>query len=251
MTREPGDRPARVALARLMGLARREALRLGDERAAGVASVTAAGRLCVRLAAGADRSRGRPGLVARRPGYTEMQTRSSLNGGFAWPFAFAATALFGTLASACMMPFVAIAVATAATMNRRQAIVTILGIWAINQMLGFGLMGFPLTRYALSWGLALGVGSMVAMLVASRILATGPALGVRLPIAFLAAFAVYEGGLFVFALVAGGTGTFTAPIVLSILSNDAMWFTGLVALHLMLARTAPKLFGASFAPRPA
>ena len=62
--------------------------------------------------------------------------------------------------------------------------------------------------------------------------------------AFAAAFVVYEAGLFGFALVAGGTGTFTTAIVTAILLNDACWAAALFALHAVLTRAAPRTFGA-------
>ena len=168
----------------------------------------------------------------------------------AWPITLAAAALIGTLASACMMPFVAIAVASAATMRRPQAAITIGGIWAINQILGFGLLGYPLTPYAIAWGIALGGAAVCTMLFAARLANGRRELGVSIVPVFAVAFCAYEAMLFGVALVVGGTGTFTPAIVLQILSNDGLWFAGLMALHLGLTRTAPRVFGAglSFGP---
>lgn len=172
-------------------------------------------------------------------------------GTFAWGAALAAVAVLGTLATACMMPFVALAVATAATMSRSRAIVLLAGVWAINQLLGFALLGYPFTAYAFAWGAALGIATIVAMLVASAVLAQRPSSAAQLVLAFGAAFVAYEGGLFCFALVAGGTQTFSTKIVLQILTNDAMWFVGMIALQLILTRSAPRMFGPSLTLRPA
>ena len=65
----------------------------------------------------------------------------------------------------------------------------------------------------------------------------------------MAAFAAYEVLLFAFALVAGGTDTFTPAIVLRILANDAAWLAGLAILYRLLTRAAPRLFGAAPALR--
>ena len=73
-----------------------------------------------------------------------------------WPLTLAAAAILGSLALACMMPFVALATLAAATMGRAQAVVTVGGIWAVNQLLGFGMFGYPHDAYALGWGAALG-----------------------------------------------------------------------------------------------
>lgn len=164
---------------------------------------------------------------------------------FAWSLALAAAALIGTLASACMMPFVAIGVASAATMSRPRAAVTISGIWGVNQILGFGLLGYPFTSHAIAWGIALGAAALGAMLLAAYLLRGRPIATLRLVAVFAAAFCAYEAGLFLFALFAGGTGTFTPSIVLRILANDGAWFVGVMALHRVLTRTAPSVFGAS------
>ena len=63
--------------------------------------------------------------------------------------------------------------------------------------------------------------------------------------AFLIGFAVYEAALFGFALVVGGTETFTMAIVGQIFANDALWFAGLLLASWLLARAAPTLFGPS------
>lgn len=164
--------------------------------------------------------------------------------GWAWPAALATATVAGSLAVACMMPFVALAVLAAATMPSRRANLTIGAIWAANQALGFTVLGYPATAYAAVWGAALGVASLLAGLVARTVLrdrhdlAAAPML-----LAFGAAFAAYEGLLFAFALVVGGTGTFAPTIVLQILVNDGLWFAGLSALYVVLTRTAPRWFG--------
>ena len=132
-------------------------------------------------------------------------------------------------------------------MTRPRAAVTIFGIWAVNQILGFGLLGYPLDAYAISWGVALGGASLAAMLLAARLLSGRSELGPRLLLVFAAAFGAYEALLFGFALVAGGTQTFTASIVQQILANDGLWFAGLMALHLVLTRAAPRVFGTGLA----
>lgn len=164
-------------------------------------------------------------------------------GAVAWPIALAAAAVAGSLATACMMPFVAIATLAAATMPRRQALIAVFGAWTANQLLGFGLLGYPMTAYAASWGVALGAAGVAALLVARLITGGGHPTAARVAAAFAVAFASYEALLYAFALVAGGTGTFTASIVLRILANDAAWLVGLAALHAVLTRAAPRTFG--------
>ena len=165
----------------------------------------------------------------------------------AWPAALGFATVAGTLATACMMPFVGIAVVATATMSGRNAALTVAAAWAANQLLGFGLLGYPLEAHALGWGVALGAASLLA-LVAARLVVRGPSLG-WLALAFAAAFATFEALLFLYAGVAGGRGTFTPAIIARIGANDASWCAVLVLLRLILGRAAPRWFGAAPALR--
>lgn len=167
-----------------------------------------------------------------------------------WPLILAAAAILGSLALACMMPFVALATLAALTMSRAQALVTVAGIWAVNQLMGFGLFGYPLDAYALGWGAALGAASLAALFVARRFAAATPLAPLRTLAAFGIAFVAYEALLFFYALFAGGTDTFTAAIIFQIFANDALWLVGLGLLYAILQRTAPGLFGPALALRP-
>ncbi len=161
---------------------------------------------------------------------------------WAWSASLALAALGGTLATACMMPFVALATILAMTVRPVQAAMAISGIWAGNQLIGFGLLGYPLTEYAFAWGAALLAASLTAMLVAHL----GRAMAGRtfaLAARFIAAFVTFEGLLFAFAHLAGGLETFTPTIVARIGLNDAIWFVLLVGLNFLLTRTAPQWFG--------
>ena len=165
---------------------------------------------------------------------------------FAWPVTLALATVGGSLVAACMMPFVAVTIVTAATMRRSLALTTILAIWATNQLLGFTVLGYPHTGYAFAWGGALGVASILAMLAGAIIMGEQNELStLRTFGAFLIGFAVYEAALFGFALVVGGTETFTMAIVGQIFANDALWFAGLLLASWLLARAAPTLFGPS------
>lgn len=154
-----------------------------------------------------------------------------------WPSFLAAATIAGTLATACMMPFVALATVAAATTGRAQAAIAVLGAWAVNQLIGFGLLGYPLDRGAIGWGLALGVAAMAVMIATRAAIGERPGLG-RVVVAFVGGFAFYEGLLFGWALVAGGTGTFTPAIVARLFANEAGWGTLMLGAHVLLARRA-------------
>ena len=112
---------------------------------------------------------------------------------FACPVTLALATVGGSLVAACMMPFVAVTIVTAATMRRSLALTTILAIWATNQLLGFTVLGYPHTGYAFAWGGALGIASILAMLAGAIIMGEQNELStLRTFGAFLIGFAVYE-----------------------------------------------------------
>jgi len=70
MTREPGDRPARVALAQVQGMAQARNFRLSDDLAVGAASVRVTG------ARASAQSRGRP-LTRTLPPMSQRRRESN------------------------------------------------------------------------------------------------------------------------------------------------------------------------------
>ena len=159
-----------------------------------------------------------------------------------WPATLILTCTLGSLAAACMVPFVGVAVVAAATLTRPQAIITVAVLWLTNQLVGFGLLGYPATSYAVGWGLAIG-GAVMAAFFGARQVTAGGADPVATPVAFGLGFVLFEGLLLLFALAVGGVDTFTPEIVVAILLNDAIWCVGLFLLHAFLARAVPQMIG--------
>jgi hypothetical protein len=164
---------------------------------------------------------------------------------FAWALVLAVATVAGSLVTSCMMPFVALAVMSAATMSRRQAAVTLAASWAANEAIGFTLLHFPVNASSFGWGVAALIAALGAMLAASLVLARGQFSAVRLAGAFVLAFAAYEGLMAVWGLAGGGLATFTPAIVAQIALNEAIWLAGLAAVQLLLTWRAPRLFGAA------
>lgn len=162
---------------------------------------------------------------------------------WAWPLALIVATIAGTLATACMTPFIALAVMTAATLPRSQAIVTLGAVWLINQTLGFTVAHYPLTAYAFSWGAAMGIATLAASLAAGLVVGPGRMSALRLAAAFAIGLGTYEGLLFAFAGVEGGLSTFTPAIVGRIALSDGAWLVGLAAVHQVLTAGAPRVFG--------
>lgn len=139
---------------------------------------------------------------------------------WALPAILAATTLTGSVVLACMMPFAAIATIAALAMPVRRGAAAVGLCWLGNQVLGFGLMGFPWDGPTLAAGLSLLAASFTAF-AAARVVKGGPVL------AFLAAFAAFELSLFAYALPFGDPALFAPRIVGLIALNEALWFAGL------------------------
>ena len=166
---------------------------------------------------------------------------------FAWPLALGLATVVGSLATACMTPFVALAVMAEATLPRGRAAAVVGAVWLTNQALGFTVAHYPLTPYAFGWGVAMGAATFAALLFARILVRPGRATALRLAGAFAVGFATYEGLLLAFASVEGGLSTFTPAIVGRIALNEGCWLTMLAIVHLALTAGLPKVFG----PRPA
>lgn len=147
----------------------------------------------------------------------------------ALPAILAATTLTGSVVLACMMPFAAIAAIAALAMPARRGLAAVGLCWLGNQVLGFGLMGFPWDGATFAAGLSLLAASLVAF-AAARAVRGGPLL------AFPAAFAAFEASLFAYAIPFGDPALFSPEIVGLIALNDALWFAGLWLGWQVLAR---------------
>lgn len=166
-----------------------------------------------------------------------------------WPVTLGLVTILGTLASACMTPYIALAVIAAATMSRRQAAWTIGGVWLTAQTLGFTVLHYPSSAYAFAWGAALGGTSLAAMIAARLVVdRSRPSLS-RMIAAFLASFVLYEALLLGFAYVVGGLETFAPSVVRQIAANDGAWLAVLAILRIVLTSSAPRWYGAAPAPR--
>ncbi|MFZ3176604.1 MAG: hypothetical protein WA150_01400 [Methylovirgula sp.] len=144
-------------------------------------------------------------------------------------------------AFACAVPLAAFAALAALTMRRGEAVLLVLAIVLANQCVGFAVFQYPAAGLVWSAAFALvGVAAVFAAEWTCRSAALAhPMLGRAS--AFLAAFAAYEGGLFLITVAAapGDLATYAAPTVLRILAINATAFAGL----LVVARIAIGVLG--------
>ncbi|QZZ20568.1 hypothetical protein J5X98_25620 [Leptothermofonsia sichuanensis E412] len=142
-------------------------------------------------------------------------------------------------------PLVSFATLAGITLNRRQAVVSALLIWFVNQFYGFTIRHYPLSAIALSWGITMGLGSVVVALIASM----QPRLSRRswvgqsvwLGMALLLGFATYQSGILLVNQWVGMHGL-TADVLMRIFVRDLVWAIALFALYTVFVLTYQRLF---------
>jgi hypothetical protein len=148
-------------------------------------------------------------------------------------FCFALLTVSCALASfalACATPFAAFAVVAAAMLPLRPALLVVTGAWLVNQIIGFGALHYPVDASTVAWGLVIGAAALAATAAATAILRALPTnrAPLMLALALIGAYAAYELVLLTATPFLGGTGAFTAAIVIRIGLTNVAWLIGLV-----------------------
>jgi hypothetical protein len=141
----------------------------------------------------------------------------------------------GSWEFACITPFVAFAVAAPYALPPRTAFLTVAAVWLVNQAVGFSLLGYPWEIGTILWGIAIGIAALSSAGLAAAMLQ----LGIRNKItavgaAFVPAFAIYQGGLYLASFALGGRDDFTPAIVGHVALLNLGWAVGLVGTHEIL-----------------
>ena len=151
-----------------------------------------------------------------------------------WLTVLVAASVAFTIGFTCAVPFAAFAAATALTLDTRDALLLTIALWLANQIVGFGLLGYPWEGTTLLWGAVLGIVALLstaaARLASARL--AGASYGAILIGSFAAAFIVYEGGLYlVSAAWLGGTEDYAPSIIAYIAGLNTLAFVGLLILE--------------------
>lgn len=134
-------------------------------------------------------------------------------------------------------PLVSVATLAGITLSRRQAIVSALLIWFVNQFYGFTIRHYPLTAIALLWGVSMGMGTVAVALIASMQPKFSQRSWLRqsvwLGIALLLGFTVYQSGTLLVNQWVEMHGL-TADVFLRIFVREVVWASALFALYTVL-----------------
>ena len=134
---------------------------------------------------------------------------------------------------ACAAPFAALGALAALTLSRRDALLLTAEVWAVNQLGGFLLVGYPWTANSAAWGVAIAVAAVLGTLAArwtARRLA-GSGLAARAIAALVVAFAVYQAGIAVGSVMLGGAEHLALSIVAQVFAINAVALAGLLGLN--------------------
>lgn len=166
-----------------------------------------------------------------------MTTPTKWTGGQAiWPLSLATSTVIGSLLLACVFPFASFAALAALTLTPRRGFMLVTAAWAVNQATGFFLMSFPWDAQAVGHGVAILAATLVAAAVAQLVVEKVRGLAaLRAGAALASAFVVHQILLRAYASFGGGSENFSAEIISAVALNDAVWFTGLLAVRYIIA----------------
>lgn len=158
---------------------------------------------------------------------------SSFLANLTWILILTLAAIGVTFALSCVTPFAALAVALAGTIGARASLRIVIVVWLANQIIGFGFFGFPRTPNTLLFGVAIGGAAVVTTIVASAIMKymSSRSVPLRLGVALLLSFAVYETALLPAAVFFGDIETFRPAIVAELALINAVSLVGIVVLN--------------------
>jgi hypothetical protein len=148
----------------------------------------------------------------------------------------AATVAF-SLSLACATPLAAVAALAGARVKLREGVWLVLAAWLANQLVGYCLLNYPRSWDSFAWGAALCVAGLSAALGAREAARMARAPLLIPPVAFLAAFLIYEAALFAAtALLPSAAEAFSSTVIARIFMINAGAVIGLAAMRWLAVR---------------
>ena len=164
---------------------------------------------------------------------------------FIWLCTLTLAVVGATVALSCVTPFAALAVALTATVGLRASLLVMITVWLANQVIGFGLFNFPRTPDTLLMGIAIGGAAVVGTVVAWLVLNRTPSRWVllRLSIALLASFVIYELALLGAVVFVGDLETFRPAILAELGVVNLVSLAGMIVLNEILGAVCKSWLG--------
>lgn len=149
-----------------------------------------------------------------------------------WVALIAGLSVGGSYAYACAAPLAAVAALAAIKMGRDSGLALVVAAWLANQIVGYGLLDYPQTADSFAWGAAIGLAAVAGFLGARSLQGSRAHPAATLSLAFVAAFVVYQTGLYAAGFVLGASeAAFSLEVVGLVLQINVVAFAGLLLLH--------------------
>jgi hypothetical protein len=157
-----------------------------------------------------------------------------------WSAGVVSLVLGGCLLIGCLEPLVAVAVIAAGALPLGRALLLTAGVWLAGQAIGFGLHDYPRDAQTISWGLGVGVASLVSVGAAAAALPAlaGKPVWLRAGAAFIAAFVADQVVILGVEQVVTGACAIRPGVISAVGLANAAWLIGLLALDAALRRAA-------------
>jgi hypothetical protein len=134
-------------------------------------------------------------------------------------------------------PLVAFATVAGATLPRRKALLAAIAIWFVNQILGYGLRGYPQTLESVAWGLLMGVSVVLvagfATLRPSFSQHSFKGHWLWMAIALVSGFLLFQGVTLAFLTLLGGHGL-NSTILAWLFGKELVWAIALTSVYSLL-----------------
>lgn len=137
-------------------------------------------------------------------------------------------------------PLVAFGAIAGSTLTPRCALSAVTAIWLVNQLYGYGLRQYPQTAESITWGLVMGLGTLLVVLLASiKPKFSREKIGghfLWLGISFVSGFILFEGLLLLTGILPGISHNLTPAILARLLIKEGIWVVPLALGHMFLLR---------------
>lgn len=169
-----------------------------------------------------------------------------------WILVIVAGSIGFSFVFACATPFAALAVLAALNMPRRDVFLVIGLAWFANQIIGYGLLGYPQTWDSFAWGGAIGIAAGLAAWSAMLTVGLAPRLWkpAAVAVAFLAASLAYQVIMYVSGLVLPGGG-FSLSVVKIVMTINVWALAGLLLVHRVALAAGLIALSRTATPQPA
>lgn len=137
-----------------------------------------------------------------------------------------------SLLFACATPFAALAALSAMTLSRNDGLAAVSLTWMINQLIGYGILGYPADPMTMAWGVAILLSAVAALVAAWYALALLAKPLVRAIAAIMTALVAQQLTIYAASLIlTSHPSAFSSAVLWQIAWTNLLGFVVLLSLH--------------------